>query len=179
MDCSELISDVIAIYPVPADGPYINQVPARIIRTNVPVSSLSRTDGKDFFSTLRSEPGMIAESYNTDSAPAGTLEIMDFPTLKSSPKNNVAGNYFEVTISAKSIMMIDQVQDFSDRIDQYETIDVYILDSEGNWYIVRGLYRAFSLSVNYKLPNRDAHEISLTLSNVNGVQRIVIPSPMS
>ena len=171
-DCLEALGNVVAIFPVPS-GTYDIAVPFNVRATTIALSDITNLSESDFLADLYSHGGLMISAVQYLSNASRTITIEERPTIKSAAKKDRAGLYFNVKISARSLDMQKTVENFITYLMQYPYFDTFILDSEDNIYLVRGIEPATDMSADIVLPRTQEQQIDMEVNCVNGLQQVV------
>lgn len=170
-DCLELLDDIIEIYPVPTDV-LSWQTPVMIPASSISWPTLVNGSGLADLAWLRSQCGLVVDSVKDHNSNARTLLIENNISVKASLKQNIAGNYYQVSVNVHTRADISDAQYFVASVDAARSWDTFVVDVNDQVYVVRGVYPATSISLNAVLPLSKSHEIILSSECVNGIQMV-------
>ena len=179
MNCEEILSSITEVYPVPINTHLLCDIPFNVVRDTLPASSFRFMTYRfehmetvaQMLSCVRTLPGMLVEgAYNAD-AHASSIEILPDVSVKNSQKMGNTGAIFTVKLTAKTYADITSLSYFSNL--RYTSVDLLIVDSADNLYLVRGSLHSSSVSVTPSVPDSSGHEIEAEVLSVNGIQKIV------
>lgn len=166
--CLEILDEIIEIYPIPG-GTVDFSVPFNVRSSSV--SAKLHSDSKAVnLAWLRTQAGMVVEAVSGDNAHTRTLIIENKPSVKGSPKASVAGRYYQMSVSAKTLMRTDDVMAMVSAVQEAEYFDTFIVDAAENIYLIRGCYPATQIEVTQVLPLYKETEVSISVECVNGLQ---------
>lgn len=171
-DCLEALGNIVAIFPVPS-GTYNFAVPFNVRATTISLSDITSLSESAFIDDLYRRGGLMISSVQYLADPSRTITIEERPSIKASTKKARPGLYFNVKISARSFDMQKTVESFVRYIQDAPYFDTFILDTEDNLYLVRGVEPATDISTDIVLPRTQEQQIDIEVNCVNGLQQVV------
>lgn len=173
MNCLELFDDIVEIYLVEV-GEFVFDHPFNVHSSKpIPIGTISNSAGDPFsLSMLRREIGLLVEGAFSSDVRNESVCIESGASVTTSQKIDMAGVYHVVKISAKSCEPIDRLKMAVSHALCADAVDIFIIDSEDNIFVIRGGGSFPHISFSVSLPQGAGNEITIEFDSKNGMQRI-------
>ena len=172
IDCLELLTDIVAVYPVPA-GVLSFDAPANVFQSSVPSGAIHYVPTSSEFSkdTLGLLRGIVLDTYYKRNSTSIILE--PGASLKETSKSTTAGVCYNSKLSLNTYHDIDELRSFIYNIQDALYFDLIVVDMTDNVYIIRGQHPSTSISLSVNLPIASRHDVSIEVCSVAGLSPIV------
>lgn len=175
LGCTEINSLIIAVYPVDRhllDFPMPDNVQVETI--NISSIKFAGTSTGLTLDSLRSkfQGFVVGTTYIGTSVREEDVEVEPGISIKANYKRIVAGDYYQVHVSAKTTERISSVKPLVDSLSDADVFDLFIVDADDKVYLVRGLFNSSSATLSQVLPSSDNNEVSIELMSVSGIVQL-------
>ena len=170
-DCIELLADIVEIYPVPGDKLSF-VVPFQIQTPSIKAADIKLNDFNFSLSALRLHPGFRVGSYISSSTHTRIHEMEPDVSVKSQMKSSSAGSFFNVQVSLTSYDQPELLRDIASLLYHCDVFHLFVVDSDGKVYLVRGEAPSTSFSVTDSLPLSSGSQVTFDVVSVNGLQHV-------
>lgn len=180
--CQEY-GEIIAIVPIPAgqcqfDVPFNIESPS-VSASSVMLSAVGIPSSPGYAeATHPSAPalfmrsGFFVDGYDARASASTIISIRPKPSVKGTAKRGLDGSSYSVKVTASTEEAPDVVSAFVRAITHHECFHLFLVDTNNQCYLVRGVFPATSMQYNMQLPVYNLGEVSFELHCVNGIQPI-------